>query len=249
MPPDFATPLSITTTARVSRAPDGKPQDGWVSRHLNRPISRLVTRLLLRFPITPNAWTLSITPLPIVGAYLIAQGDYAASILATLLYQLYSILDGCDGEIARAKHLESAFGQRLDRWCDIGGSILLVVAAGMGASKGVGGYFIEGLIGAALIFSNELWLARREGLPAPVAADSIEEITYTRHRHLVSDSGLLFFGEGFARFLLQLTKRDVGILIFVLLALLHQVPWIVHLLTGTAAITLALSVRALSKTR
>ena len=35
----------------------GKSQDGFVSRYLNRPISRVVTRLLLRFPTTPNAWT------------------------------------------------------------------------------------------------------------------------------------------------------------------------------------------------
>ena len=45
-----------------------KPQDGFVSRFLNRPISRRITRFLVKFPIDPNAWTISIfVVLPIVA--------------------------------------------------------------------------------------------------------------------------------------------------------------------------------------
>src|ERR1700758_2132581 len=92
----------------------GKSQDGIVSRYLNRPISRRITRLLLRFPITPNFWTMSIFPLLIVASLFLLRGDYAGFVIGCATFQIYSILDGCDGEIARAKNLVSRFGEKLD---------------------------------------------------------------------------------------------------------------------------------------
>ncbi len=43
----------------------GKTQDGLVSRHVNRPLSRMVSRLLLHLPIVPNTWSLMIFVLPL----------------------------------------------------------------------------------------------------------------------------------------------------------------------------------------
>src|SRR5439155_18616986 len=74
----------------------GKSQDGFVSRYLNRPISRVVTRLLLRFPTTPNAWTWLIFPIPIMAALILAQGTYRSLVWGLVLFQIFSILDGCD---------------------------------------------------------------------------------------------------------------------------------------------------------
>ena len=42
-----------------------KPRDGFVSRFFNRPISRSITRFLIKFPVHPDVWTLSIFVLPI----------------------------------------------------------------------------------------------------------------------------------------------------------------------------------------
>src|SRR5439155_6395 len=47
----------------------GKSRDGFVSRYLNRPISRAVSQLLLKTPMTPNLWTLLITILPVIGFF------------------------------------------------------------------------------------------------------------------------------------------------------------------------------------
>ena len=109
----------------------GKSQDGFVSRYLNRPISRLVTRLLLRFPTTPNAWTLLIFPIPIVASLILLHGTYWSFLWGLVLFQVFSVLDGCDGEIARAKFLESERGRRLDDLFDILSNILLVVGSGI----------------------------------------------------------------------------------------------------------------------
>jgi CDP-L-myo-inositol myo-inositolphosphotransferase len=94
---------------------------------LNRPVSRLVTRLLLRFPTTPNGWTLLIFAIPIVASLILLHGTYWALLWGLVLFQIFSVLDGCDGEIARAKFLESERGRRLDDLFDILSNILLVV--------------------------------------------------------------------------------------------------------------------------
>src|SRR5438045_4174918 len=77
----------------------GKSQDGFVSRYLNRPISRAITRLLLRFPATPNGWTWLISPIPIIAAFILARGNYWSFFWGLVLFQIFSVFDGCDGEI------------------------------------------------------------------------------------------------------------------------------------------------------
>src|SRR4051812_13348821 len=108
----------------------GKSQDGLVSRYLNRPISRRVTRLFLRFPTTPNGWTWSIFAIPLLALLILFQGTYWSFVCGLVLYQLFSVLDGCDGELARAKFLESERGRRLDAFCDVLSNILLVLGLG-----------------------------------------------------------------------------------------------------------------------
>jgi hypothetical protein len=225
----------------------GKSQDGFVSRYLNRPISRAVTRLLLRFPTTPNAWTLLVFPIPIVASLILTRGTYWSFLWGLVLFQIFSVLDGCDGEIARAKFLESESGRRLDYLCDIVGNILLVIGLGFGLSRHSGWFYIgEGLIAAGLIGANEFLLAKRK--PDENAAGSLGGALYPRHREMVERSGLLFLGEKFASWLIQLTKRDVAVLFFVFLAAVRLPAFILHLLLIVTAVTLALSLKSFSRT-
>src|SRR2546423_6504861 len=191
----------------------GKSQDGFVSRYLNRPISRVVTRLLLRFPTTPNAWTLLIFPIAIAASLILTNGTYGLFLWGFVLFQIFSVLDGCDGEIARAKFGESESGRRLDYLCDVFSNILLAVGLGLGLSRqanlaGHSGWFFvgEGLIAAVLIGANEFLLARRK--PGENAAASLDGALYPRHRELVERSGMLLFGSKVVSWLIQLTKRD-----------------------------------------
>src|SRR5438046_10363400 len=109
-----------------------KPQDGFVSRYLNRPISSRITRLLVKFPIHPNAFTMFIFILPVIAAVFFQRGNYVSILVGAAIFQVFSILDGCDGEIARARNLESKFGERLDNLCDFFGSLIFVLALGSG---------------------------------------------------------------------------------------------------------------------
>jgi hypothetical protein len=229
----------------------GKSQDGFVSRYLNRPISRVVTRLLLRFPTTPSAWTLLIFSIPIVASLILLHGTYWSFLWGLVLFQVFSVLDGCDGEIARAKFLESESGRRLDDLFDILSNILLVVGLGFGLSRqasiaGHSGWFylIEGVTVSALIGGNEFYLATRRRGGEEGESASLVGTLYPRHRELVERSGMLLFGEKFASWLVQLTKRDVAMLFFVFLAALGQPVWILHLLFAVTAISLALALNA-----
>src|SRR6266700_7324664 len=123
-----------------------KPQDGFVSRFLNRPISRRITSFLLKFPIHPNAWTISIFVLPLIAGAFLVRGDYTSVVIGAAIFQAFSILDGCDGEFARSKHLESKFGERLDHFCDFLASLLYVFALGLGLHRSS-----EGIVCAVLI--------------------------------------------------------------------------------------------------
>ena len=224
----------------------GKSQDGFVSRYMNRPISRAMTRLLLRFPATPNAWTWLIFPLPVVAAFLLARGTYWSFVWGLILYQVFSILDGCDGEIARAKFMESERGRRLDDLFDVLSNILLVLGLGFGLSRAhprFGSLFIvEGIAAALLIGLNEWQLSRTPA--SETNADSLGGTLYPRHRELVTRSGLLAFGEKFASLLIQLTKRDVAVLFFLFLAAVGWPSVILHLLFVVTALTLAAALRS-----
>ncbi len=92
---------------------------GFVARRLNKPISvRLTRHVLARSPITPNQITLFAAALGIVGCALIATGRYLWVVLGLALEHLQSMLDGCDGELARVRFQQSKLGAWLDTFVD-----------------------------------------------------------------------------------------------------------------------------------
>ncbi len=95
-----------------------KPSDGPISRHLNRPISIRLSKYLVKTNITPNLISLISFILCCIGASLFFLGGYANLVIGGLLTQLSSIIDGCDGEIARLKFQETEFGAWLDAVLD-----------------------------------------------------------------------------------------------------------------------------------
>jgi phosphatidylglycerophosphate synthase len=212
-----------------------KPQDGFVSRFLNRPISRRITSFLLKFPIHPSTWTISIFVLPLLASVFLVRGDYISVVIGAAIFQVFSILDGCDGEIARAKNLESRFGERLDYFCDFAASLLYVLTLGLGLH-----HSSEGIVCAVLITANELFLRVGKSKMA-VGSSALHESFYARHRAMIGHSGLVNLGERFVWWLFQLTKRDMAILVFLMLALLGLADWILHLWTMVAGASLVLS--------
>jgi len=112
---------------------------GFVARYLNKPVSFFITRhVLCHLPLTPNHVTVGAAMVGMVGAALIASGNYALMIWGFFLAHVQSILDGCDGELARVRFQQSALGEWLDTLVDDGLNILLFAALGIGLYRGGG---------------------------------------------------------------------------------------------------------------
>jgi CDP-L-myo-inositol myo-inositolphosphotransferase len=95
-----------------------KPTDGIVSRYLNRRFSLPISRRLLPFDVTPNHLTALATLFGLAGVAVAYRGGYWPLLAGTLLLQAQSVLDGCDGEIARIKYLHSRAGEWFDQVAD-----------------------------------------------------------------------------------------------------------------------------------
>ncbi|KAF6250195.1 MAG: nucleotidyl transferase [Nitrosopumilus sp. YT1] len=95
-----------------------KDTDGPVSRILNRPISLRISKLLLKTGITPNQISVLSTVIGLVGASFFFSGEYFYLILGGILIHIHSIVDGCDGEVARLKLRQTKYGGWLDSVLD-----------------------------------------------------------------------------------------------------------------------------------
>lgn len=93
--------------------------DGPVSRYLNRRFSVPIAAALAPTPLTPNHVSVIAFAVSLGALALLAIGR---NIEAGVLIQASSIIDGVDGDLARAKHMASRFGgifdAVLDRYAD-----------------------------------------------------------------------------------------------------------------------------------
>lgn len=94
-----------------------KPTDGIFAR-MNRKASIPLSRLLIRFPITPNMVSLFTLGVSFLCGVFFAYGGYRNMLIGAVLGLVASVLDGCDGEVARLKLQDSAFGCWLETICD-----------------------------------------------------------------------------------------------------------------------------------
>ena len=102
---------------------------GIVAQTINKRISIPLSRLLAHAGIHPNVITLTNYALGLFGVYLLLDTSHTANIAAGLIIQAVSIIDGCDGEVARMKIRFSKLGGILDTVCDHSLAILIIAAA------------------------------------------------------------------------------------------------------------------------
>jgi phosphatidylglycerophosphate synthase len=164
-----AAEIGPITLAGVVEA-TGKSSDGLASRLVNRPVSRRVSALLLRIP-GMRPWHATAV-VGLVGAAMILGllfGGYAGLVAGGLLFQAASLLDGVDGEIARATYRSSAGGALLDTSVDMTINVGFFVAVTISLTQlyGYGQAFAGGIAILVVLagLSVMAWLARRLGKP------------------------------------------------------------------------------------
>jgi CDP-L-myo-inositol myo-inositolphosphotransferase len=113
-------PIDVVDRAARARAERAlfrslrKAQDGWTSRWLNRYISLAISRWLVKTPLYPNQVSIAILLIGLAGAALATRGDYWSLVAGAFLFQMQSVLDGCDGEMSRVTYRGSLLGEWLD---------------------------------------------------------------------------------------------------------------------------------------
>ncbi|MBW2459073.1 MAG: CDP-alcohol phosphatidyltransferase family protein [Deltaproteobacteria bacterium] len=88
------------------------------NRYVYYPLARLLTRLLVKTPISANQVTLIQPFFAALAGYLIMHEDWRYLVLGALAFELRSLLDCTDGTLARAKQTASSGGHALDALCD-----------------------------------------------------------------------------------------------------------------------------------
>jgi len=172
-------------------------EDGVVSRLLNRKISTRISSRLVDRNISPNVISWMVFFIGVLAASLFLSGEYQFIALGGLIVQLVSIVDGCDGEIARLKFLRSKYGALLDSVLDRYVDALLIVCLTYGYWHIVGCW--------------RIWLV---GLVALMGSLGI---SYTRARYESAFASPIPGGRSIP------ATRDVRLFIIMLGALLNQV--------------------------
>lgn len=205
----------------------GKPGDGLVSRWLNRPVSQRISWLLLHLPgVRPVHVTAFNAALALAMAMILLGGGQAGLIVGAILFHLASVLDGVDGEMARATGRSSAAGASLDSMVDMATNFLFVSGLTIHLAFRDGGAI--GWLGAAaigqMLIGNALLARQARAGGAPVGFDLLK-----RRRH---DGGL--FGQIYWA-VQTLTGRDCFAFLFMLLTLagLERVALFIFFGVGT----------------
>lgn len=218
------------------------PEDGWVSRKINRFFSTRLSFLLAKIGVHPNVVTTAVFLLTLLGAWFAASGIYESIVLGALIFQLASILDGCDGELARLTFRTSRFGSWYERFSGDLRYIVFFEALGVSAWRATGSevYLFAVFTLAALALymlaqiSTYAWSQRSNKqaelvpFPAPVSFKS-------------------GFADNFFYFWRELNKQDVTAFLTFLLCIvfLYQAMfWLAVLGTTATAIMISKSVHA-----
>lgn len=148
---------------------------------------------LIRLPVTPNQVTTLRLILGVAAGFLFAGGTYFSYLAGGILFEISLLLDNLDGEIARARGLQTPWGERYDILADLVtlAAFYTGLAAGLLRDEPWRGWWLwVGAAGLAgyLLLAGIVWLEKRNGFgPAVHHAPHPEGLTRVSFmRRLVS---------------------------------------------------------------
>jgi phosphatidylglycerophosphate synthase len=172
----IVSPSDLSAAEQTIRLSSYKPTDTKIAR-FNRRMSLPISVALMPTPLTANQLSIMLVIVGFYSAWLFSTGHYAAGVFGAFLSLAASILDGCDGEIARLKYQESALGCWIETFGDYSYYIAIFIGLTIGAARRTGHesfYWIGGvaLAGTILSFALLIYLRTRitEGQPEKLHA-------------------------------------------------------------------------------
>lgn len=113
----------------------GKPTDCITGRLIQRRLSRPLTLLFLRTPLTPDVISLLAFVISLLSVWFVSRGDYVNGVIGGLLFEVATVIDNCDGEVARLKKMFTSYGEKLDVLLDHAALLLFFVGIFMAVGK------------------------------------------------------------------------------------------------------------------
>ena len=128
------TKIAQNLLTKSLRKPLGRDADGLVAYFINRPCSLQISKRIANSFITPNMVTAFGLIVGLGGAALMFLGKPVFMITGVVLWQLSSMIDGIDGELARMRLAPSHSGEWFDTVADDVTNITFLVGLGHGVS-------------------------------------------------------------------------------------------------------------------
>lgn len=156
-------PSDLPHAEMTLRRSSYKDTDAKVAR-FNRRISLPISVALIRTPLTANQLSVLLVAVGFYAAWLFSIGAYFPGVLAGFLSLSASVVDGCDGEIARLKYQESALGCWIETFGDYSYYIAIFIGLTIGSVRQTGleaFYWIGGLALAATLVTFALLIYLR----------------------------------------------------------------------------------------
>ncbi len=131
---------ALCESLRADTADSDGPLAYWIDRRISLRISRWLVR---HTRLQPNHITAIGTTVGLLAAAVLSVGTYWAGVAGTLLFLCATIIDGCDGEVARLTFRASRFGQQFDVITDnvVHVAIFIGLAVGLYHQNPQGHYF------------------------------------------------------------------------------------------------------------
>ncbi len=134
---------------------------GLAAQAVNRHVSVRLSRYWLMTSLSPNAITTVTGLVGLAAAWAMAQGGYVWGVVGAGLMQFSSILDGCDGEVARLRYQQSSFGAWYDSLWDELVNALFLVAVGYNLylTHGAWPFLVMGIVagGVSYLYALAHW--------------------------------------------------------------------------------------------
>lgn len=233
--PDAALAYAAKAIIRAT----AKPGDGIVSRYVNRPLSQAVSTLLLRWAwVRPGHATALTAFVALAMLACLLTGTLTGLVAGAVLFQLASIADGIDGEIARATFRTSARGAAWDSAVDAATNLGFLAGVIVNLwLRGETGSAMIGLAGLGILALGMMLL----GLHARARSEPL---------HFDGAKQMLGTQESiFTRWLRYVTMRDFYCLFLAVMIALGLVAAALTIFTAAAAVWLATVIVLLMRAR
>ena len=217
-----------------------KPTDGVFAR-MNRRVSIPISHQLIKFPITPNMVSLFTLGVSFTSGLYFAFGGYWNTVFGAALSLWASILDGCDGEVARLKLQSSAFGCWLDTACDYLYYLFIFAGMTIGLVRSTGRtsflWWGVALFAGAILTFIVAGLGRKQ-----LSGERPEQYLAVWHRKAEKHLGnpLIYIGR-YTEFVVRRCFLPYALLV---LAVLNFLPWTLRGSAIGANVALIISLRS-----